>query len=379
MSPVQSREIFTVAAMGTAAVLVFSLLPLIATAMASRFGLDDVQIGLAAAAYFGCYAVVTGSSVFWVQRFSHQWLALSGFVLMATGLVTSLSAETFPQAQVGLGIAGTGAGLLFPISFTIASRLDRVERVYAIKLAAEQLIPAAMLFLVTTGVILVGVYEDLFLVATMVVVIGCSCVFLVGKNSNAQESETYLLSNKPLWAGLALSGLAVNFAGFAGVWAFVELLANESQLDRSFSGRWIAIGLVMSGLGPLTVAFIAGRVERGRAIKLAILVSIASLVLLNGDLTELRFAACLVLLPFAFYFSVSYIMTVIADVDYNGRVSALMSFVLAIGALAGPAVFGILRASEGPILTVMGAFMVFGAWLVIVAEKFSARSASPGP
>ena len=365
------RTTTAVAAIGTVAVLVFALLPVISGVLASRFVLDDMQTGFAATAYFVAYAVITSTSGLWIRRFNWRKVLKLGFAAMIVGLVSCIFAESFSAAQISLALVGVGAGLLFPVSFTIASEMRNTDRVFAIKLTAEQLVPAAMLFLLTSSFLLVDVYADLFLIILLGVIVGSLSIQLVPDNMRQQEDEVRDHGSKwgnVRWGLLALVGLLINFAGFAGVWAFLERIASSNSLDPSFTERWIAIGLVTSGVGPLCVAFVGERLDRRVAIAAASTVTVLCLLLLNGETTELKYAAALFLLPLAFYFSISYMLAIVAEVDYNGKVSSLMSFVLAVGAISGPPLFGYLKSIDGPALSAMSVLLLVGAGLMIAVQ-----------
>ena len=365
------RTTIGVASIGSVAVLVFALLPVISGVLASRFMLDDMQTGVAATAYFAAYAVITSTAGFWVRRFNWRKLLKLGFLAMIIGLSSCVLAESFAVAQISLALVGVGAGLLFPISFTIASEMKNTDRVFAVKLTAEQLVPAAMLFLLTSSFLLVDAYADLFLIILLGVIVGSLSILLVPDNMRQPESRVRSNDGKRgnlLLAIFALTGLLINFSGFAGIWAFLERIASSSRLDPEFTERWIAIGLVTSGVGPLCVAFIGERLDRRVAIAAASTMTVFCLLLLSGETTEFKYAAALFLLPLAFYFSISYMLAIVADVDYNGKVSSLMSFVLAVGAIIGLPLFGYLRSINGPALEVMGVLLLVGAALMIAVQ-----------
>ena len=365
------RTTTAVAAIGTVAVLVFALLPVISGVLASRFVLDDMQTGFAATAYFAAYAVITSTSGLWIRRFNWRKVLKLGFAAMTIGLVSCVFAESFTAAQISLALVGVGAGLLFPVSFTIASEMRHTDRVFAIKLTAEQLVPAAMLFLLTSSFLLVDIYTDLFLIILFGVIVGSFSIPLVPDNMRQQEDEVRSHGSQRgnfRWGLFALVGLLINFAGFAGVWAFLERIASSNSLDPSFTERWIAIGLVTSGVGPLCVAFVGERLDRRVAIAAASTVTVLCLLLLNGETTVSKYAAALFLLPLAFYFSISYMLAIVAEVDYNGKVSSLMSFVLAVGAISGPPLFGYLKSIDGPALGAMSVLLLVGAGLMIAVQ-----------
>jgi hypothetical protein len=228
-----------------------------------------------------------------------------------------------------------------------------------------------MLFLLTSSFLLVDAYADLFLIILLGVIVGSLSILLVPDNMRQPESRVRSNDGKRgnlLLAIFALTGLLINFSGFAGIWAFLERIASSSRLDPEFTERWIAIGLVMSGVGPLCVAFIGERLDRRVAIAAASTMTVFCLLLLSGETTEFKYAAALFLLPLAFYFSISYMLAIVAEVDYNGKVSSLMSFVLAVGAISGPPLFGYLRSINGPALEVMGVLLLVGAALMIAVQ-----------
>ncbi len=135
------------------------------------------------------------------------------------------------------------------------------------------------------------------------------------------------------------------------------------------------------GVGPLCVAFIGERLDRRVAIAAASTMTVFCLLLLSGETTEVKYAAALFLLPLAFYFSISYMLAIVADVDYNGKVSSLMSFVLAVGAISGPPLFGYLRSINGPALEMMGVLLLVGAALMIAVQtsiQFFRKTREPG-
>ena len=101
-----------------------------------------------------------------------------GFLLLLVSLVVAMLAEQFELAQLAIASAGVGAGLLFPISLTLASDLENPERAYAVKLTVEQLLPAALLVLMSVGIIAAGV-ESLLLAIVAVVALCALCLFVL--------------------------------------------------------------------------------------------------------------------------------------------------------------------------------------------------------
>jgi predicted MFS family arabinose efflux permease len=357
--------VLAAAATGTAAVLVFALLPVIAGTMADHYQLDDVQTGLVASAYFSVYALIALTSSSWIRKLDWNLVKRIGYSGMLAGLLLCVFADSFELACLGLAIVGAGAGLLFPISLTLVSDMEKVDRTYAIKISAEQLVPAGLLFLLSSA-LFAGYSQVLLLLALMSVVILCMVLSyaLPGAGNAAKHSEQKR-SGDLFLSILSLTALAISFAGFAGLWAFFERMAVASALDPAFTATWLAVGLITSGVGPLCAAVLGDKLGRSLPLAGAAVISILCLLVLLGDITATRYAATLTLLPLAYYFGITYMFSVIAEADHNGKMAGQMSFALAVGAGSGPALFGMVKADGGPVVLAMGALMATGAGLML--------------
>jgi predicted MFS family arabinose efflux permease len=359
---------------GTAAIIVFAIMPVLVGAMAERFGLDDLQSGLIATAYFSSYALVALSSPLWIRRWSWRLTGLTGFAIMLSALAVAYQADSYAQVQLAITVVGLGAGVLYPISLTLASDMDNTERVYAIKLSVEQLVPASLLVLMSLGW-LIGPGVQHMLLAALLVVFLCLLASLA-MPASGRLSQQLNHTGGSLWQGvLALTALAISFAGFGGLWVFLERIGSEQGFESGFTALWLAVGLITSGVGPLLAALVADRLGPVRPLVFSIIPALCVIGLLSGQPGEAAFATVLTLLPLCYYFAVSYMMSLIAAVDSNGKMSGLMSFALAIGAASGPALYGAVKAMDGPVLTAMGALIATGTLLmVLVARQLPTQS-----
>jgi MFS family permease len=319
---------------------------------------------LVASAYFSIYALIALTSGAWIRRVNWRITVRVGFVAMIAGLSVCLASESFAPTVVGLSVVGAGAGLLFPISLTLVSDMRHADRTYAIKLSAEQLTPAGLLLLLS-GAALNGAELQTILFALALVIALCFVLSAGLPVAGDLQKHTTGPSSGGGLAILSLVALAVNFAGFAGLWAFLERLASAQAFEAGFTARWIAVGLITSGLGPLGAAALEDRLGRRVPLGVATLVAILSLVLLTNSMTRLHYALVLAVLPLSYYFAIAYIFGVVADADHNGRMSGLMSFALAIGAASGPALFGLIRTCNGPVILAMALFIAVGAAIIL--------------
>jgi predicted MFS family arabinose efflux permease len=320
---------------------------------------------LVASAYFSVYALIALTSSSWIRKLDWNLAKRIGYAGMLAGLLLCVFAGSFEVACLGLAIVGAGAGLLFPISLTLVSDMEKVDRTYAIKISAEQLVPAGLLLLLSSA-LFAGYGQTQLLLALACVVILCVLLSyaLPGAGNEARHSEAKRAGDL-LLSILSLAALAISFAGFAGLWAFFERIAVASALDPAFTATWLAVGLITSGVGPLCAAVLGDKLGRRLPLTVASLISLLCLLILLGDITPNRYATILTLLPLAYYFSITYMFSVIAEADHNGKMAGQMSFALAVGAGSGPALFGMIKADGGPVVIAMGALMATGAGLML--------------
>lgn len=380
----QPSVLLAATATGTAGAIVFALLPILAGQIADQFVLDDAQLGLVSSAYFSIYAIVALSAPLWIRSYNWRRIALAGFVTLLAGLTLLLQSSSGTVVAVAMAIAGAGAAVLLPISLALVGDMNNNDRAYGIVVAQQQLVPTLLLlgisaawfgqYHLTNTVLLIGgvVVLMLFLSFALPTQGAPQDTSVAAKATKAKPTPVSTRA-RSLPAIVGLIGLALNFAGFAAMWTFLERIAAQSNLEAGFTARWIAIGLLMTAIGPLIAAALGGRVARVIPLALPTVVAICSLLLLSGAETPITpgtFAWVLVLFPLSYYITLSFILGVIADADPNGRVQSLMSFALACGALVGPGVFGVLRASDSDTaLTLIACALGSGVVLILWVER----------
>jgi len=353
---------------GIASVLVFALLPILGGGFADKFLLDDRDVGLVASSYFATYALIALSSGIWIRRANWVIAVNLGYAAMFIGLLVCFFSDSFGLSLVSLALVGVGGGVLFPISLTLVSDMRKTDRNYAIKISAEQLVPAAMLVLLSSTLFVEYDLSTLLLLL-LAVLAGCFLLTLsIPPVGNPTKHTLQHGEGGDLFAILSLIALALNFAGFAGIWAFIERIAVDNDFEKRFTSIWLAVGLLTSGFGALAAAAIADRYGRILPILIPSILAVVSLLLLRGSVSEINFAIALSILPLSYYFAISYMYAVVADADHRGNMSGLMAFALAVGAGGGPAIFGYLKSENGPVLLAMGTLCIVGMVLIIVVQ-----------
>ena len=359
-------------ALGTAGVKIFAVLPLLLGTIAEHLQLDDAETGMVASLYYVAYFVVTLTSMLWIRRVNWRVLASLGCGLMVLGLLGSaVFSDSYQGVIAGMMVSGLGAAVVFALSFTLVSDMSDKDRRFAIKLVPEQIIPAALMFVLPALVIEdFGLKGMLYALALAILVLA----FLSGGiPTRGVVKDDAPQARKQVGGALVFTGLGalvLFFAGFAGLWAFSERLAHDS-LDPVLVGQLLALGLVSSAAGPFVAAFIADRWGRVTPIVIGVVLSLGSLFLLVGEITATKFGLLMAVLPAAYYFSLAYLFGIISDADFSGRFAALIASALALGAAVGPAVFGVILDERGQNAAYLAAALLIavGALIFIWMER----------
>ena len=108
----------------------------------------------------------------------------------------------------------------------------------------------------------------------------------------------------------------------------------------------VGLGLISSAAGPFIAAWIGARYGRVKPLLVSLaLVTLPLLLLL--EVTALKYAVVMLLLPAGWFFGNAYFYTVITCHDQSERMAGLIPFALALGALLGPSLFVAAKSAFG--------------------------------
>ncbi|MBT5602218.1 MAG: MFS transporter [Gammaproteobacteria bacterium] len=322
---------------GVSGVMIFALLPMLLGVSADHLDLTELQAGMLASAYFSSYALVTAVSIFWLRRYNWRSMTFVSIAIMAVSLAAIVLIESYQTTLLSLLFCGIGAAVLHTLGYAIISDRREKDRDFAIKLVPEQVVPAALLILLSLYFPEYLNFNTLFL--CLLGILGCHMFLARGVPSgirSIQQQAKPALSNG---ISLGLIAMFISFTGFAGLWAFLERIARNGGMDIVLTGQLISIGLISSAVGPAIAAFIADKYGRSLPLIISTLMAILPLILFI-NVTPGRYAMVMAVLPTAWFFANVYFCSVISEHDQSGRMIGLIPFSLACGALVGPGLFG---------------------------------------
>ncbi len=343
----RTSSLVSACAMGAAGVVIFGVLPLLLGAVADHFQLNEDQAGSVASAYFAGYFIATLTSMLWIRRLNWRLVALLGLLMMAGGLFFAALGTSYFLVLAGMVVTGVGGGVTYALSAGMVSDMNDPDRKFAIKLIPEQIVPTILLVLLPAYVIAVwGLQGLLFALALVVVGLALFILWIPAKGKDHAAVGTSGGKASPQ-VFVALAALLFYFGGIAGVWAFLERIAKEGDMDPALVGNLLAVALVSTIIGPVLAAVLGDRIGRILPQVIGTVIVLLTFLLLASGITPLKYGIAMALMPGAWYFVIAYQMGVIADADISGRYAALMASALALGAIFGAELVGMIASSSG--------------------------------
>ncbi|QKR99860.1 cytochrome P450 [Sphingomonas sp. CL5.1] len=349
------RVLASATAVSAAGALLFNLMPTLLATAASRFGLDQNQIGAVGSSYLAGFALVATTSNLWIDRFDWRKAIGGGAILSIASLAGGALAGSFHALLTALVLAGIGLGVLYTVCIAVVSENHKPDQAFGAKLAGEVALAVAGLFTLTSFVIARwGFSGGMMTLACLVgVAVASGMPGFPARRALVPPEKRFamvrrgggpspLLSDWPSWLGLA--GLFVSFMGLSALWAFVSEVAPTLGVGARTVDGVLTTSLIVGGVASLAAVFIGDKFGRARPLAIGMLLAISGVAALQLGHGPGAYLAGVVLAVGLWNFPMAYQMGMIASSDGRGKVAVLMPAALAVGGATGPLLAGSLLA-----------------------------------
>lgn len=350
-----------ISAMGA---MFYNLLPLFLGVAQDYRGLDNQAIGLLSSTFFVGYTVTTTSAFFWIRKLDWRlvtWLALP---LGAAALLLGGYTDSHAILLLSVFVAGGAFSALYGIGTTALGDTTMPARWYGLKISAEAMLGAVLLFLLPGTLIARFGFTGLMLgMALAAALLAPLLLFLPPQGNKEPRTDDQMHAVLPrgllpaLW--LALLGVTAFIFSATMLWAFVERMASEAGFEPVATGQVLSLTLLFAVLGSTLAVLLGDRYGLGKPLTGASLSFVLSLLVLSGTSSLAQFATGACLLTFAIGLGITYSVTVVAKLDLDGRYVVLSVPAIGVGVMLAPAVGGFLSVSGsyGPVF-VAGAITI---------------------
>jgi predicted MFS family arabinose efflux permease len=321
-------------------VLAVMLMPVLIGALVAA-GIAPEQAGYIGAAEALGTALGCVLAAFWIQRI--DWRLAAGFaiaVVVVGNLLTAVLVEFSALLALRFLIGLLGEGTAFAVAMSVLGSTTQKDRNFAFAIAAQVLVGVLAFQLnipreiwgVPGVVIPVAIFAGLILITVPWV-----------PRLQAGEAGHGSTAGGGAIPGLALAALLTMLiwcTGLGAIWAFIQLIGESGGIEPVQVGQALGLSTLIGTSGALAASALAGRVGRLLPVTIALLVQVAMLTLLRGEMIWLQFLLTAATFQIFWNMIGPYMMGTIALSDSSGRAAVLIPAAQIGGFFVGPVIAG---------------------------------------
>lgn len=330
--------------------------PILTEALVSGSGMTPKSAGQISAAEALGTALGPVLATFWMPRVRWRVAALFALLVVVAGdLFSSIEADPGKLAIVRFFVGLLGEGTTFALAIAIVSGTEQKDRNFAF-LIASQVVLGVLFFL------LLPIPKDGGVAGVMLPLAGLALVALTtvgwipeGAGAGGHHGAAAAGGGSALPAFVALGVMLIWCTGLGAIWFFIKLIGGAAGIDPAQVGQALAISTAVATVGALAASWLADRVGRIIPVTVALLVQVAMISQLQGQMGFVQFAVTTATFQIFWNLTGPYIMGTIAMSDTTGRVSLLIPTAQIGGFFLGPTIVSQLlvpNGGYGPVNTV---------------------------
>ena len=370
MHPDADKPRTIIAAVALSCIGIFGIMaaPIMASIMGAKLGFEASQIGSIALAEIGGAALASIAASFWIQK--ANWRVVGAGAILAvvicnilTGFQTSATAITILRFLAGF----LGQGTAFALAIGIINMSSNPDRIFGFSIASQVGLGVIMLLILPTLGASFGIGGVLWPLGLLALIV---LPMLGWIPPHSPVATTGAFQQPPGATGLAITGLIVLLlwcTGLGAMWIFLLQIGEAAGLDATSAGQAVAISSGIAIVGALAASALAGRGGRLLPVSIALVVQAGMILLLQGEMSFVRFAATCAVFQVFWNFTGPYLMGMVAESDTTGRIAVLIPVAQTGGFAIGPAIAGALMTADSYVMAnYMGAAGCLLALLVFV-------------
>jgi predicted MFS family arabinose efflux permease len=320
---------------------VFAILaqPIMTEALVGNLGMSPKNAGLITALEALGTALGPVSALLWMPRVGRRTAAIFALAVVIAGNILSSYQTSFEAlAVLRLAVGLLGQGTAFALAMTIVAGTTQKDRNFALLVAAQVVLGvlAFLLLPMPRGAGVPGVLLPMLALAVAgLLTVGWIPQAAPGGAQQAAAAGTGASAAPGLYA---LGIMLVWCTGLGAMWAFVKLIGKAGGIPPADVGQALALSTAIATLGALAAAAIGDRFGRLAPVSVALLMQLAMVALLRGEMSWLQFAATAATFQVFWNLTGPYLMGTVALSDSTGRLSLLIPTAQIGGFFLGPVI-----------------------------------------
>ena len=371
--------ILSAVALSALGAMFYNLLPMFLGVAQDYRELDNRGIGVLSSLFFAGYTLTTSTAFFWIRRINWRIVTLLALVTGSLALLLAGYSQNHKLLMLCIFVAGGSFSTVYGIGATALGDTSNPARWYGLKISAEAMLGAILLFLLPAT--LISSYGFMGLMTGMVLAVvllapalsWLPCAGYKHREDDGMQMNLSSQSRLAVWIGLV--AVTVFIFSATMIWAFVERMANTAGFDAVVVGKILSLTLIFAVLGSMAAVVLGDRFGSGKPFAAATLIFLLALGWLASTTSLLNYAIGACLLTLAIGLGITYVITIVADLDMDGRYVVLTVPAIGIGVMSAPVIGGLLTSTQEftAILVVGGVAVV----LALMAGLFALRKGLP--
>jgi hypothetical protein len=356
---------------GSVALLMLGLQPLLLGALVDQGRLTDDQLGLAATAELLTLGLTAGLLASLVKPARVKLINAGGCLGLAAanGMSVLTSGYGFVASRA---LAGIAAGCLVWIAVVVITRALAPDRLAGIFVTVQTLAQAALAaVLPLTAMARWGVNGGLGTLAVLALA-AIPASFLLDDRFSILPKPAEAVAGLPPRGIAGLASVFGYMAGIVGLWVFVERLGTAVGASTALTGLTVALALAAQVTGSLVAIFVVGRLPTVLVLVLCAVGNIAVVWVLGASLGKAPYVAGVMAFGFLWLFAMPFQTRLLIRLDESRRSAMLLSAAQLLGSAAGPLVtsaFATGASLRGTLVADAGLFAAAGVVTALLGKR----------
>jgi DHA1 family inner membrane transport protein len=316
--------------------------PILTEVMVASLGLPAKTAGQIVAVEALGTALAPLAATLWTGRVRWRNAAIAAILVVVVGNVVS-SYQTTAGALTALrfAVGFLGQGTAFTLAIGIISGTVNKDRNFAFLIAAQVTLGVLCFLLLpmsVPGFESSGIGGVLLPLTALALVPLAMAGWIPQPGAATGHAAGGAAGGSPVPAFTALAVMLIWCTGLGSIWAFVKLIGTAAGIDPEKVGVALGISTGLGTVGALLASWLADRVGRIAPVTVALLVQVAMIALLQGQMSFVQFAVTAAVFQTFWNMTGPYLMGTIALSDNTGKVSLLIPTAQIGGFFLGPVI-----------------------------------------
>ncbi|MCR8922345.1 hypothetical protein NO559_06150 [Dasania sp. GY-MA-18] len=319
-------------------------------------------------------------SSFFIASWDKVYVTRVAVALFCLGQVSTAYVDSYYLLFIARVLVGAASGVILAVSNNIIVQMDNPDSCYGRVLAITSLIFSFLLWFFPVVYLEFGALSIFVSISIVAIMAG-----LVVKNFSQLYSGLLVssLSAKPGKLDIKLIvlffvAMTAIYIVTGGTWTFVERLGKNNDISLDEVGVLLAISTLFGILGAATAGLLANRFGRTWPSFSGFVVSGFSCYLLIAADSYMLYVLAIVLYGYSYMFTLSYVLSIAAALDKQGRVAVAANGYLLIPYSLGVVLYAQLGGESLPLIGSVAMLACFVSSLLIVYVSWQASRDNAG-